>query len=163
MNMSQKVTHSGRKSYNKGRCCMRQEVSEWIAKAEGDFRTAWREWQVTDEPNFDAVCFHAQQCVEKYLKARLIQSEVPFRRIHDLEALLNLVLPIEPDWEHLREGLQQLTDMAVEIRYPGLDADAEDAAIAIEVAKKVRETARAALGMITITQVDNDFISCSTN
>ncbi len=32
---------------------MRQETSEWIAKAEGDFRTAWREWHVTDEPNFD--------------------------------------------------------------------------------------------------------------
>jgi HEPN domain-containing protein len=44
---------------------------EWIDKAEGDFATARREIRVRQAPNYDAVCFHAQQCVEKYLKARL--------------------------------------------------------------------------------------------
>lgn len=44
---------------------------EWVAKAEGDFATAERELNVKDGPNYDAVRFHAQQCAEKYLKARL--------------------------------------------------------------------------------------------
>ncbi|MEL6262202.1 MAG: HEPN domain-containing protein [Cyanobacteria bacterium J06626_6] len=36
-----------------------------------DFATAQRELDVTKNANYDAVCFHAQQCVEKYLKANL--------------------------------------------------------------------------------------------
>jgi hypothetical protein len=50
---------------------MKPLTQEWIEKAEGDFRTARRELQAKRLPNYDAVCFHAQQCAEKYLKARL--------------------------------------------------------------------------------------------
>jgi hypothetical protein len=50
---------------------MNQLTIEWVDKAEGDFSTALREFRVRKSPNYDAVCFHAQQCVEKYLKARL--------------------------------------------------------------------------------------------
>ncbi len=39
-------------------------TAEWIAKAEGDFGTAERELDVKIDPNYDAVCFHAQQCAE---------------------------------------------------------------------------------------------------
>lgn len=42
---------------------------EWIQKAEGDYATAIREYRARKLPNYDAACFHAQQCVEKYLKA----------------------------------------------------------------------------------------------
>lgn len=44
---------------------------EWVEKAEGDFFTAMRELRARKSPNFDAVCFHAQQMAEKYLKAVL--------------------------------------------------------------------------------------------
>ena len=44
---------------------------EWIEKAEGDFGTAQRELSAAAPRNYDAVCFHAQQCAEKYLKAAL--------------------------------------------------------------------------------------------
>jgi HEPN domain-containing protein len=50
---------------------MKPLTSEWVEKAEGDFATAKREIRVRKTPNFDAVCFHAQQCAEKYLKALL--------------------------------------------------------------------------------------------
>jgi HEPN domain-containing protein len=50
---------------------MKPITSEWVIKAEGDFATAERELRATDNLNYDAVCFHAQQCAEKYLKARL--------------------------------------------------------------------------------------------
>lgn len=52
-----------------------------------------------------------------------------------------------PSYKRSLKDLQQLTDMAVEVRYPGLTADAEDAAIAIAVAERVRQVVRAALGM----------------
>jgi HEPN domain-containing protein len=40
-------------------------AAEWVSKAEGDYATARRELRARNKPNFDAVCFHAQQCVEK--------------------------------------------------------------------------------------------------
>jgi hypothetical protein len=39
-----------------------------------------------------------------------------------------------------------LTDMAVEVRYPGMTSDAEDAELAVNVAEQLRAAARAALG-----------------
>ena len=68
-------------------------VAEWIEKAEGDYRTAEREMRVRKAPNYDAVCFHAQQCAEKYLKAFLAHHQLPFRLIHDLEVLLEPIIP----------------------------------------------------------------------
>ena len=47
---------------------MMPEILEWINKAEGDWSMVSREAAVTVDPNFNAVCFHAQQCAEKYLK-----------------------------------------------------------------------------------------------
>lgn len=41
---------------------------EWIMKAEADFATLQRECRARRKPNYDAACFHAQQCVEKYIK-----------------------------------------------------------------------------------------------
>ena len=55
----------------KGKCSLKPATQEWIEKAEGDYRTALRERRVRRRPNHDAVCFHAQQCIEKYLKALL--------------------------------------------------------------------------------------------
>jgi HEPN domain-containing protein len=40
---------------------LNETVKEWIAKAEGDLSVASRERRVRKSPNWDAVCFHAQQ------------------------------------------------------------------------------------------------------
>ena len=127
---------------------MKPLAAEWVSKAEGDLRTAQREMAVADSPNYDAVCFHAQQCVEKYLKARLSESGVAFPKIHDLGALLDLILPIEPTWESLREDLDALSSRAVEVRYPGVDSDAEDASGALEAVLRVRAVVRPTLGLL---------------
>lgn len=47
---------------------MQAATSEWLEKAEGDYITSQREYRARKNPNFDAACFHAQQCAEKYLK-----------------------------------------------------------------------------------------------
>jgi HEPN domain-containing protein len=64
-------------------------TQEWVDKAEGDFLTATRELRARKSPNYDTVCFHAQQSAEKYLKARLKEENVPFGKTHNLADLLD--------------------------------------------------------------------------
>ena len=77
-------------------------TAEWVAKAEGDFATMQREKRVRKNPNYDGVCFHAQQCAEKYLKA-LQEANLPIERTHNLTELLNTIIPAVPMLEFLRE------------------------------------------------------------
>ena len=122
-------------------------TEEWVAKAEGDFKTAQRELSAAEDANYDAVCFHSQQCAEKYLKARLVEAGLSFSKTHDLGIVLDLLGPVEPGWEQMRPELNSLTNLAVEIRYPGCCSDAEDASKAIEVARSVRKIVRQSLGL----------------
>lgn len=98
---------------------MKPLTAEWVGKAEGDFTTATREVSAPSQPNYDAACFHAQQCTEKYLKARLVEAGLSVSKTHDLAVILDSLLEIEPAWEALRQQVESLTDMAVEVRYPG--------------------------------------------
>jgi HEPN domain-containing protein len=88
---------------------MKPLTCEWIAKAEGDYLTACRERRVRRLPNYDAVCFHAQQATEKYLKARLQDADIAFEKTHNLIHLLDLVLAVEPTWDAFRRGLNLTT------------------------------------------------------
>lgn len=117
-------------------------TSEWIDKAEGDFATATRELRARKTPNYDAACFHAQQCAEKYLKARLQEAGIQFRRTHDLTTLLDLVLPVEPSWSAMRNDLDTVTAYAVEFRYPGAAATKEMAREAVTICRDVRRRVR---------------------
>ncbi|HDZ69227.1 MAG TPA: HEPN domain-containing protein [Phycisphaerales bacterium] len=128
---------------------MKPITAEWVAKAEGDFAVMERESQVQVEPSYDAVCFHAQQCAEKYLKARLCEADITFGKIHDLVALLEEVLDVEPAWETFREDLAYLSDFAVTFRYPGESADRESALDAQRRCRLFRNAARSALGLAT--------------
>jgi HEPN domain-containing protein len=125
--------------------CMKTITSEWITKAEGDFATAKRELKAEEHPNYDAVCFHAQQCIEKYLKAFLQESDVPFPKIHDLAGLLSLALAIEPTWSSMTADLNTLSAFAVEYRYPGDSADLDEAKEAFQKCTKLRQVLREAL------------------
>jgi len=120
---------------------------EWVEKAEGDLATAARELRVRKSPNYDAVCFHAQQGAEKYLKAVLHAKAIPFAKTHNLVALLDLALALQPSWEMMRTDMEALTAMAVGFRYPGRAADKAVARGALKVARHVRSLARLALGL----------------
>ncbi len=63
-----------------------------------------------------AVCFHAQQCVEKLLKAFLVYHQKEFGRTHNIEFLIRLCSEIDKDFAHLASG--DLSFYAVEVRYP---------------------------------------------
>ena len=126
---------------------MKPIAAEWVAKAEGDFAILERECRARKDPNYDGACFHAQQCAEKYIKARLCQAGVSFSKIHDLVALLEQILSVEPEWETLREDLAFLSDFAVTFRYPGESADRESALDARRRCRVFRRAARKALAL----------------
>jgi len=126
---------------------MKPITHEWIEKAEGDFTMMERESRARKNRNFDGICFHAQQCAEKYLKARLCEAGIAFGKIHDLVALLEQVLAAEPEWEICRKDLAFLTDFSVSYRYPGESADRECAIDARKRCRIFRKTARLSMGL----------------
>jgi HEPN domain-containing protein len=120
---------------------------EWIEKAEADFATASREIRARKSPNYDAVCFHAQQCAEKYLKGLLHKANIRFGKTHNLLALLELLSPVDGSWEILRPQLERLTGFAAHGCYPGEQADKPTATEALKLARTIRSAARTSLGL----------------
>lgn len=126
---------------------MNATVSEWVSKAEGDYRTAERELHPTGTPNFDAVCFHAEQCVEKLMKALLIHLNVIPPRTHDLVALNRLLTPVCQAWSWPVKELRLLSVAAVDVRYPGDSADREEASEAFDISTRMRTKLLSLLGV----------------
>jgi HEPN domain-containing protein len=128
---------------------MKAVTVEWVAKAEGDFHSCQREVRARRHPNPDSACFHAQQCVEKYLKARLHEAGLAFPKTHDLLELLKRLLPVEPAWTAMTPAVTQLVSYAVVFRYPGVRASKADARKALAACRSVRRTVRQSLGLKT--------------
>ncbi len=103
----------------------------------------------TQEPATDTVCFHSQQCVEKYLKAYLVLHQKYFKKTHNIAKLIELCKEIDKDFEELyRFGASNLIDYAVEIRY-GEEfyfPSKEEAEETIKIAEKVKEFIKKKLG-----------------
>ncbi len=90
----------------------------------------------------EVVGFHAQQAVEKLLKALLSHRRIAFRRTHDLTELLDLLtaagVAIPADIAEVR----QLGPYAAEFRYEDISLDSEepfDRRWAAECVKRTRE------------------------
>jgi HEPN domain-containing protein len=126
---------------------MKALTAEWVEKAEGDFHSCLREVRARKHPNHDSACFHAQQCAEKYFKARLQEAGLPFPKTHDLLDLLKRLLSIEPAWTALNAQVTQLVNYAVVFRYPGLSASKTDARKALTACRAVRQAVRQSLGL----------------
>lgn len=118
-------------------------VAEWIAKAESDLRTATVTLRMQRDCPTDTICFHAQQCVEKYLKALLVLNGSPFPKTHDL-GTISALLPESWRPDIPIAVLERFTDYATVTRYPGDYAEITlaEAKAAIAVARKIRKAAR---------------------
>jgi len=116
-----------------------QLVKEWFKKAENDLRAA--EYLITiNSPPTDTVCFHCEQCAEKYLKGYLTLKEVEFEKTHDLDYLLDECKKFDFQFDKLRNIAEDLTPYAVEIRYPDdfVSIPINEAQEAINKAKAVK-------------------------
>ena len=113
---------------------------EWVAKAENDLKTAAFTLKLGAECPTDTVCFHAQQCVEKFLKAVLVREGVAFPKSHNIAQIVAL-LPSRL-WVVLTADEQdRLTEYATVTRYPG---DYEPISLAeakrtVAIARRVRK------------------------
>ncbi len=97
---------------------------------------------VGDREIDDAVIgFHAQQAVEKCLKAVLARHEVAIRKVHDLHALMDLLadqrLPLPP----MRNEIVELNPFAVILRYELAETESLDRALAKTILEAVRRWA----------------------
>ena len=99
---------------------MKPQTSEWVEKAEGDWNMARQLKRVRKDVNYDGVCFHCQQSVEKYLKARLEEAGISFPRTHDLIKLLALAIQVELKWAALQPIIAALPLMPLPIVILGL-------------------------------------------
>ncbi|MEW5946695.1 MAG: HEPN domain-containing protein [bacterium] len=92
-------------------------TEEWIEKAECDYLVAAGEMRAKKKRVYDAVCFHARQRIEKYLKALLQEHKIAFTKTHDLVELANSCASLCPEIEFQRPLLESLNRYAVQYRF----------------------------------------------
>jgi len=95
---------------------MNENVKQWIIKADNDITIAGKDLK-TDNPVTDAICFHAQQAVEKYLKAYLVFKDIEPKKTHKIEKLVLACMTLDAAFSSLKDA-DILTEYAVEFRYP---------------------------------------------
>jgi HEPN domain-containing protein len=116
---------------------------EWLEVADGDLAAA-RLLLSGGGPAF-TVCFHAQQAVEKYVKALLVLNGARFGKTHDIGVLLEL-LPVAQRPPLDPKAAFELTRSAVASRYPEATAPSEDEARRLlQYVVQVREFIRTVL------------------
>ena len=114
-------------------------VKEWTKKAEEDCLAVEELYKISVRRFATIICFHAQQCAEKYLKALLISRNIEPPRTHSLETLLDLIVDNVPELGQCRDMLTDLTPYRVECRYPGVAATPDDAEYCIETVRELRK------------------------
>jgi HEPN domain-containing protein len=125
---------------------MKQRTAQWVRKAEEDWETA-KTLAAKRKPHRDAVCFHCQQAAEKYLKAQLQEVGAAIPKTHELEDLLDLLIPHDATLKPLRRSAHSLTRFAVDYRYPGVRASTRQMRAALRNAERVWGEVRARLGL----------------
>lgn len=94
-------------------------VREWLNEAAEDFGFASVNLEDKNQDQFfRKICFHFQQATEKYLKAFIVAKGLPFRKIHDLVALVRMCQETDSSFEEIIQEAEQLTDFYVDTRYP---------------------------------------------
>jgi HEPN domain-containing protein len=126
---------------------MKAATREWVRCAEEDFDVANALLRRRTKTAANSIGFHCQQCVEKYLKARLEEGSLNAPKTHDLIVLLQLLLPVEPLWASFAPALRRLNDYAVKFRYPGHVATRTDAREALRVCRSIRTDVRLSIGL----------------
>lgn len=118
-------------------------IRQRVGKAEKALLTATHLLTLGKLCPADTACYHAQQCVEKYLKALLVNYEIDFPSTHSIAILVEMI-PQSVWPEMSREEQLLLTDYATVTRYPG-DYDPPqlvEARRAVTLARRLRAQCR---------------------
>ncbi len=120
---------------------MTQEHETWLGFAEDDLRMAEL---ALGEKLYNQVCFHAEQCVEKALKALYVSNDRAYPKTHKLADLLTHIG--EEKFDDLEERIILLDRFYIPTRYPdALPGSLSDSLPTERDARDALETARDAL------------------
>jgi HEPN domain-containing protein len=93
-----------------------EDPREWLKRAKSNLVQA----QKTDPDVYlEDLCFQAQQAAEKALKALILQERGNFPYVHNVAQLLGVLDEMGIELPSDIKQTAQLTDYAVEARYPG--------------------------------------------
>ena len=126
---------------------------ERVRTAESDYGIMKLGFQALAPEFYDPICFHAQQCIEKYLKAWLQEANIRPPRTHNfngLNVLLHLIVPAHPEWDAWRTDFAKFKPHAVDVRYEKYFATVAQVEHAVRVCTEVRTAIR------TVLQLPND-------
>lgn len=128
---------------------MKAETESWVQFVETDYIQVLNNFSGRFVP--DGVCYHSQQCVEKYLKALLEENDRPIPKTHDLGNLLDRVKDVLPELGTLTAEIVRLSNLLVVLRYPTAEVLLSDLAAEAESSdntmRSVRKIVRAKLGL----------------
>jgi HEPN domain-containing protein len=116
-------------------------INSWIQKAEQDLKLVNIVFESEDTHiPFNLVCYHCQQCVEKYLKAYLIFLNISFPKSHSIAHLIGIASKIDEEIGKLNNA-EKLTGYAIETRYPDdfYMPSTEEVAEAVEIVNMVKK------------------------
>jgi len=91
-------------------------LKNWLFRANEDILVIENLFESEPEIFSSSICFHAQQAVEKFLKAFLVYHDNDFPKTHDLDFLLLECKKINDKIFDIDFG--SLTDFGVSVRYP---------------------------------------------
>jgi len=117
---------------------MDSQYKEWVEIASQDLASA--KYLVSMKPvPLEIICYHCQQCAEKYMKAYLVFRNKEVIKTHDLIALYKELIELDTTFEEIKNECIDLTDFSVTTRYPyKLELDKIDMEKAIMDAEKIQ-------------------------
>lgn len=123
-----------------------EKAGQWAAHADEDLRWAEHGFELSGGQACKLIAYHAQQCVEKYLKAYLVLKGVDFPYTHNIAHLLELCAASAHWTDQLRDA-EELTPFAISARYPADEDDVteSDARQSVSIARRVQDIVRQAL------------------
>jgi HEPN domain-containing protein len=126
-------------------------LKNWLYRADEDILVIKNLFESDPEAFASSICFHAQQAVEKYLKAFLVYHNIDFPKTHDLDFLLIECKKIDDKIFDIDLG--SLTDFGVSIRYPDdfYLPDKDETLFFRQIAFKIKEIVETNINLKQIT------------
>jgi len=114
------------------------ELAALLARKATEDAVALREFAANTEIADSVLGFHAQQAIEKWLKAVLARHAVDFEYTHDLRHLIALVEDASVEFPFDTPAVVRLTEYAVPLRYDELlDAAPLNREVALKLVDEV--------------------------
>lgn len=123
-----------------------RELAAILARKANEDAAALRELEGNPEIADSILGFHAQQAIEKWLKAVLANKGIDFEYTHDLRHLIGLIEGAGLAFPLDTPEVVMFTEFAVPLRYEDLlDAEPLDQRVAVNLVGEVGEWARSML------------------